>query len=135
MSDSQAQLFEKAVKGGGEARRLGRWGEALVACDLERKGWTVLARNDCCRFGELDIVAQKDGVLAFVEVKLRRNAEMAEAREFVTPGKQRRVRTAALYYLMEHPSPLQPRFDVVEVYAPQGESTRKPVVRHWEGVF
>ena len=39
------------------------------------------------------------------------------------------------YYLMEHPSPLQPRFDVVEVYAPQGESTRKPVVRHWEGVF
>lgn len=59
----------------------------------------------------------------------------AEAREFVTPGKQRRVRTAALYYLMEHPSPLQPRFDVVEVYAPQGESTRKPVVRHWEGVF
>ena len=135
MSDSQAQLFEKAVKGGGEARRLGRWGEALVACDLERKGWTVLARNYCCRFGELDIVAQKDGVLAFVEVKLRRNAEMAEAREFVTPGKQRRVRTAALYYLMEHPSPLQPRFDVVEVYAPQGESTRKPVVRHWEGVF
>lgn len=70
-----------------------------------------------------------------MEVKLRRDAEMAEAREFVTPGKQRRVRTAALYYLMEHPSPLQPRFDVVEVYAPQGENTRKPVVRHWEGVF
>ena len=74
MSDSQAQLFEKAVKGGGEARRLGRWGEALVACDLERKGWTVLARNYCCRFGELDIVAQKDGVLACVEVKLRRGS-------------------------------------------------------------
>ena len=87
------------------------------------------------REGEIDLVVSRGPYLCFVEVKLRRNAEMAEAREFVTPGKQRRVRTAALYYLMEHPSPLQPRFDVVEVYAPQGESTRKPVVRHWEGVF
>ena len=87
------------------------------------------------REGEIDLVVSRGPYLCFVEVKLRRDAEMAEAREFVTPGKQRRVRTAALYYLMEHPSPLQPRFDVVEVYAPQGESTRKPVVRHWEGVF
>ena len=87
------------------------------------------------REGEIDLVVSRGPYLCFVEVKLRRDAELAEAREFVTPGKQRRVRTAALYYLMEHPSPLQPRFDVVEVYAPQGESTRKPVVRHWEGVF
>ena len=87
------------------------------------------------REGEIDLVVSRGPYLCFVEVKLRRDAEMAEAREFVTPGKQRRVRTAALYYLMVHPSPLPPRFDVVEVYAPQGENTRKPVVRHWEGVF
>ena len=135
MSDSQAQLFEKAVKGGGEARRLGRWGEALVACDLERKGWTVLARNYCCRFGELDIVAQKDGVLAFVEVKLRRGSSFAPARALVTAEKQRKLRTAAELYLQEHPGPLQPRFDVAEVYAPQGEQTVRPVVTYIESAF
>ena len=49
-------LFEKAVKGGGEARRLGRWGEAAGgAATCERKGWTVLARNYRCRFGEMDL--------------------------------------------------------------------------------
>ena len=127
MSDSQAQLFEKAVKGGGEARRLGRWGEALVACDL--------ARNYCCRFGELDIVAQKDGVLAFVEVKLRRGSSFAPARAFVTAEKQRKLRTAAELYLQEHPGPLQPRFDVAEVYAPQGEQTVRPVVTYIESAF
>lgn len=70
----------------------------MVACDLERKGWTVLARNYCCRFGELDIVAQKDGVLAFVEVKLRRGSSLP-CRAFVTAEKQRKLRTAAELYL------------------------------------
>ena len=111
---------------GGDRTSLGLWGEKQAARYLRKQGF---------REGEIDLVVSRGPYLCFVEVKLRRDAEMAEAREFVTPGKQRRVRTAALYYLMEHPSPLQPRFDVVEVYAPQGESTRKPVVRHWEGVF
>ena len=107
----------------------------MVACDLERKGWTVLARNYCCRFGELDIVAQKDGVLAFVEVKLRRGSSFAPARAFVTAEKQRKLRTAAELYLQEHPGPLQPRFDVAEVYAPPGEQTVRPVVTYIESAF
>ena len=60
---------------------------------------------------------------------------MGQAREFVTRSKQEKLRTAALRYLMEHPSGRQPRFDVVEVYAPQGEQTRRPVIRHWENAF
>ena len=65
--------------GGEEARVRGKWGEALVAEDLRRKGWTVAATNFRCRMGELDIVAKKGGYLAFVEVKLRKNARFGAA--------------------------------------------------------
>lgn len=53
----------------------------------------------------------------------------------MTPAKQRKVRTAALRYLSQHPSRLQPRFDVVEVYAPQGVETVLPTIYHLENAF
>lgn len=123
------------MSGGQEARRLGQWGEELVARDLEAKGWTILARNFRCRFGELDIVAAREGVLAFVEVKLRRGSAFAPARAFVTADKQRRLRTAAELYLQEQPGQLQPRFDVAEVYAPQGRETASPSITYIESAF
>ncbi len=123
------------MSGGQEARRLGQWGEELVARDLEAKGWTILARNYRCRFGELDIVAAREGVLAFVEVKLRRGSAFAPARAFVTADKQRRLRTAAELYLQEQPGQLQPRFDVAEVYAPQGRETASPSITYIESAF
>ena len=113
---------------GSESRLLGRWGEALVADDLRRKGWT-------CRFGELDLVVSRRGVLAFVEVKLRRSGRFAAPREFVDRGKQERLRLAAQLYLSEHPTALQPRFDVAEVYAPQGTATQRPELRYYENAF
>ena len=88
-----------------------------------------------CREGELDLVVSQGGYLCFVEVKLRKNKNMAEAREFVTWSKQQKLRQAAARYLMEYPTQLQPRFDVVEVYAPQGERTQHPEVIHWKNAF
>ncbi len=126
---------EKAVSGGGEARRLGQWGEGLVAEDLRRKGWTVVARNFRCRMGELDIVAKNRRYLAFVEVKLRKNARFGAACEAVTPSKRRKLLTAAQYYLLSHPTNLQPRFDVAEVYAPQGIHTAEPDISYIENAF
>ncbi len=123
------------MSGGGEARRLGQWGEDLVAEDLRRKGWTVTARNFRCRMGEIDIVAENEIYLAFVEVKLRKNARFGAACEAVTPAKQRRLLAAAQYYLMRHPTRLQPRFDVAEVYAPQGAKTAAPDIRYIENAF
>ena len=123
------------MRGGQEARLLGQWGEELVARDLAERGWTILARNYRCRFGELDLVAARDGILAFVEVKLRRDSAFAPARAFVTGEKRRRLRAAAELYLQEHPGQLQPRFDVAEVYAPQGRDTRRPVVTYLESAF
>lgn len=120
---------------GGDRTALGLWGEERAARYLKWRGYRILENRYRCREGEIDLVAQRGNYLCFVEVKLRKNADMAEAREFVTPAKQQKVRTAALRYLMEHPTECQPRFDVVEVYAPYGQETRKPVIRHWENAF
>ena len=120
---------------GSESRLLGRWGEALVADDLRRKGWTVEAAGWTCRFGELDLVVSRRGVLAFVEVKLRRSGRFAAPREFVDRGKQERLRLAAQLYLSEHPTALQPRFDVVEIMAPDGLDTRSPRISRVKNAF
>ena len=67
-------------------------------------------------------------VWRFVEVKLRKDGRVAQAREFVDRRKQEKLRTTAQLYLAEHPTQLQPRFDVVEIYAPQGLATRAPEI-------
>lgn len=113
----------------------GPWGEALAAEYLRRKRYEILACNFRSRYGEIDIIARKGGVVAFVEVKLRRSSAFAAAAEFVDRRKQERLRTTALLWLSEHGLSLQPRFDVVEIYAPDGLATTHPQIRHMEDAF
>ena len=120
---------------GGESRALGRWGEALAAQWLEQRGCVLLAANWRCRFGEIDLIAEDGDFLCFVEVKLRKSDAYGGAGEAVDRRKQEKLRVTAQLYLAEHPTRLQPRFDVVEVYAPDGEKTRRPEIRHWENAF
>ena len=70
-----------------------------------------------CRFGEIDLIARKDGVLCFVEVKTRTNLSCGLPREYVTPKKQERLRKTAAWYLMVKDLDCPARFDVAEVYA------------------
>lgn len=107
----------------------------MAAQYLRKKGYKILASGYRCRYGEIDLIAQRKGILAFVEVKLRKNDSFAQAREFVSFAKQDRLRKTASMYLAQDDSNLQPRFDVVEVYAPQGTETVKPVINHLEGAF
>ena len=120
---------------GGERRLLGRWGESLAAAWLRERGWRVVAAGWRCRFGEIDLVAESDKYIIFIEVKLRKSAAFAPARAFVDRGKQERLRTAAQLYLQEHPTDLQPRFDVAEVYAPEGMDTKRPEIFYIEDAF
>lgn len=120
----------------GEDRRLlGRWGEALVATDLRGKGFDLVAAGWHCRMGEIDLIASDGRYLCFVEVKLRKNARFAQAREAVDRRKQEKLRLAAQLYLAENPTRLQPRFDVAEVYAPEGTATRQPQIQYIEDAF
>ena len=116
-------------------RELGDWGEEKAAGYLRWRGWRIVERNFSCRLGEIDIIASRFGVLAFVEVKLRRDDSHGEAKEFVTAQKQRRIAAAAAFYLSSHESVLQPRFDVIEVYAPQGMDTLHPKINHIPAAF
>ena len=120
---------------GGERKLLGRWGEALAAEELRRRGYRVVAAGWHCRFGEIDLIAENGSFLSFTEVKLRRDAAVAQAREFVDRRKQERLRTSAQLYLAENPTRLQPRFDVMEVYAPEGMQTERPRLIFLENAF
>lgn len=99
---------------------LGKWGEELAAAYLRKQGYTIVGANYRTRFGEIDLIVKKRRVLAFVEVKLRKNATFGEAREFVTQAKMQRLRTTAEQYLSQNPEKCEPRFDVIEIYAPDG---------------
>ena len=114
---------------------LGPWGETIAAEMLRRKGFTVTARNYRSRYGEIDLIAEDESWLIFAEVKLRRSAGYGAAREFVDARKQERLRKTALMWLEAHETLLQPRFDVIEIYAPEGIATRRPAVRHIEDAF
>lgn len=115
--------------------QVGLWGERCAAEYLRRKGWAFVAHSYRSRFGEIDLIVQNETYLAFVEVKLRKNANFARAMEFVDHKKQEKLRITAEYYLAEHPTPLQPRFDVIEIYAPRGAETISPEIHHWEDAF
>ena len=114
---------------------MGAWGESLAADYLRKKHYTIVAANYRCRFGEIDLIASNRKFLVFAEVKLRKSDSFAAAAEYVDSRKQNRLRSTAEMYLAQYPTELQPRFDVIEVYAPYGIETKKPVINHMEDAF
>ena len=114
---------------------MGAWGEALAAEYLRKKKYKLVAAGYRCRLGEIDLIVQNKKFLVFVEVKLRKNDTFAQAREYVGPAKQARIRATASLYLVQNPTKLQPRFDVIEIYCPQGTETEKPEIIHLEDAF
>ena len=113
----------------------GTWGEALAAEFLRKKHYKVLAAGYRSRFGEIDLIVQSRKFLVFVEVKTRKSADFALAREYVDKRKQDKIRKTASLYLSENPTGLQPRFDVIEIYAPEGTATVHPRINHIEEAF
>ena len=116
-------------------RELGAWGERVAADFLRQSGFAVLETNYRSRFGEIDLIAQDDRFVVFAEVKVRSDDRFALAREAVGPAKQERIRATALLWLSDTGYDRQPRFDVIEIYAPYGVKTRWPRVVHLENAF
>ena len=119
----------------GKSNLLGAWGESVAADFLLKKRYQLIARGFNSRYGEIDLIVRNRKYIVFVEVKLRKSAAFARAADFVDRNKQDRLRTTAELYLSQNPTELQPRFDVIEVYAPDGEATKHPKIYHLEDAF
>lgn len=106
-----------------DRKELGNFGEDAVALYLERKGYTILKRNFRIKGGEIDIIAEKDGIIAFAEVKTRTPDPLVNGFEAVTAAKKKRIIRTAEVYSMRYPHDFQPRFDVVWVTVSDGKVT------------
>jgi putative endonuclease len=115
-----------------ERRELGQIGETLAATYLTTRGWQIVDRNVRYREGEIDIIAARGDILAFIEVKTRRSTTFGSPAEAVTWKKQRRIRALASRYLAErHPGAHAIRFDVVDIARDRGGF----LVTHLEDAF
>ena len=102
--------------------KLGEWGEARAVRYLRRRLYRIVATNYSNKCGEIDIIARRGKVLAFVEVKTRRGTAYGSGVEAVTARKQRQIIRAAQLYLLQTPDmrDLQPRFDIIGVLVKPG---------------
>jgi len=114
---------------------VGAWGESIAAQYLLKKRYQLVATGYRSRFGEIDLIVRNRKYLVFVEVKLRKSAKFAQAMEYVDHFKQEKLRTTAEIYLSQNPTELQPRFDVIEIYAQDGVQTVNPQIFHLEDAF
>lgn len=114
-------------------RRTGALGERIAADYLEKQGYRVRERNFRCQEGEIDIIAEKDDFLIFVEVRTRRSSSMGTPEESVTAFKVERLITVAQSYIQSHQDlPPSWRIDVVAVeLKPKGKISR---IEHIENV-
>jgi putative endonuclease len=113
-------------------RKLGRAGEDAAADFLRRRGFAVVARNYYTPFGELDLVASKDGDLVFAEVKAARAGASVDPRSQFTRRKVTRVYRSALHYLEKERPGEEPafRFDFL-VVVKKGDEYE---IEHYEAV-
>ncbi|GAA4476212.1 YraN family protein [Rhodococcus olei] len=112
---------------------VGALGEELAVGHLVERGMVVLARNWRCRYGELDVIAERAGTVVFVEVKTRTGRAFGTPAEAVTFAKQARIRRLAGLWLREQERGwVRVRFDVVAVVLAPG---CRPDVTHLEAVF
>lgn len=99
----------------------GKLGEKAVSEYLENAGYTILSRNYRIRGGEIDIIASYGEYIIFVEVKTRKPDSMVSGLDAVNQKKRNLIIKTATDYLLKYPCSLQPRFDVAEVTALDGQ--------------
>ncbi|HEX7456071.1 MAG TPA: YraN family protein [Candidatus Nanoarchaeia archaeon] len=116
-------------------KELGLLGEKLAAALLRKEDYKILEKNFQSRFGEIDIVAQEDDTLVFVEVKTRWSKEYGKPEEAIRPRKLKSIAKVGAYYKLLHPgSPEAERIDVVAIeLGSDGKVTRKELIKNASG--
>lgn len=109
-----------------DRRVFGQIGENTAADVMRAKGYRILRQNYRCRYGEIDIIAEKRGEMSFVEVKARQNFNYGRPCEAVTEEKRKHMRRAAHCYLDEMKEkgyiPRRYEFQIIEVVVNQIEN-------------
>lgn len=96
--------------------KTGQYGEALAEKYLLEQGLRIIARNQKNRYGEIDLIAESDNLLIFVEVRTRKHRSLVSALESITPSKLQKWQRASLAYLQEHHLHHRDcRFDVIAI--------------------
>jgi putative endonuclease len=114
---------------------LGKKGEEIAAEYIKSKGFFVAAKNYKSAHGEIDIIAEDDKTVVFVEVKSRTSDSGYLPREAVTEGKKKRIIFTARNYIYKSRTTLVPRFDIIEVILPDDCNILKAEINHIENAF
>ena len=95
---------------------LGRVGEAEARSFLIKNGYTIIKSNYTCKCGEIDIIAQEDDYIVFIEVKTRTNANYGFPVESISCKKRKSIiKSAKVFLLQGKKTDSSVRFDVIEV--------------------
>ncbi len=81
---------------------VGRWGEQAAADYLSGHGYTIVGQNVRTPYGEIDLIAAKEGITVFVEVKARTGKSFGPPEVAVTPRKQAHMRACAEHYAQQN---------------------------------
>ncbi|MBP6424538.1 MAG: YraN family protein [Flavobacterium sp.] len=98
-----------------EHNDLGKLGEELAAEYLQKNGYVILETNWVFQKAEIDILAQKDNILAVVEVKTRSSIDFGLPQDFVKPNKIQLLVKAVNGYVNENDLDLEVRFDIIAI--------------------
>lgn len=123
----------------GSNRSLGRAGES-IACDfLVKKGFNVIRKNYTVRGGEIDIIAEDEKYIIFVEVKTRSAGysikKYGRGASSVNQTKKERFVFAVKSYMRAFPSEKKPRIDVIEITLDKGENCVAASISHYPNAF
>ncbi len=115
-------------------KELGVKGEKLAAKFLRRRGYKIIQRNYRCKLGEIDIIAERDGTIVFVEVRTRQTEEFGPPQYSITAAKRNQISRVALCYIREKNLVGQScRFDAIAITFSPG--SRRPEIEHIENAF
>ncbi|RYD94680.1 MAG: endonuclease [Sphingobacteriales bacterium] len=114
-----------------EHNELGKEGEKQAADFLAKAGYTILQKNYVYDKAEIDILAQKGGTLAVVEVKTRTSLDFGLPQDFVKPKKMQLMVKAVNEYIIQNDLDVEARFDIIAVF----KSAKGWQIEHLEDAF
>jgi putative endonuclease len=113
------------------SQQVGNWGEQIALEYLQQQGYQLVSQKYRFGKGEIDLVVQKDDLLVFVEVKLRKNADFGNPETFVSAKQKKRIKATAESYLIDNQWNKDIRFDIIAILL----NNHSPEVAHFEDAF